>query len=74
MAWLTDATLGKMAELDAADMKYCTKLAGRLQKMGLSSRAASAALTSMIEEEAVPNGCATTPTFSLFKECIESSS
>lgn len=67
MGYLDGAVAEKIAGLHKADASACKGIATRLANMSISSAAASSALCSMIDQDAVPGKdiCAATP--SLFK-------
>lgn len=54
MKLFNDQATAAVASLDSADAAYCAKLEQRFAAMGVSSKAASDAVQSLIEADAVP--------------------
>ena len=54
MKLFNDQAAAAVASLDSADAAYCAKLEQRFAHMGISSKAASSAVQSLVEADAVP--------------------
>ena len=54
MKLFNDQATAAVASLDSADVAYCAKLEQRFAHMGISSKAASSAVQSLVEADAVP--------------------
>lgn len=54
MKLFNDQATAAVASLDSADAAYCAKLEQRFAHMGINSKAASSAVQSLIEADAVP--------------------
>lgn len=54
MKLFNDQAAAAVASLDSADAAYCAKLEQRFAAMGVSPKAASGAVQSLIEADAVP--------------------
>lgn len=68
---LNDNAIAAMDTLSGADAAYCAKLSQRFEAMGISSKAASGAICTLVEKDAVPGQTGTNPTrfpFSFFKK------
>lgn len=59
-----------IATLDSADASYCAKLEQRFAAMGVSSKEASTAVTSLVEADAVPQVGVWAALPSLFKSLL----
>lgn len=55
MKLFNDQATAAVASLDSADVAYCAKLEQRFAHMGISSKAASSAVQSLVEADAVPS-------------------
>ena len=55
MKLFNDQAAAAVASLDSADAAYCAKLEQRFAHMGISSKAASRAVQSLVESYAVPH-------------------
>ncbi len=54
MKLFNDQAAAAVASLDSADAAYCAKLEQRFAHMGINSKAASSAVQSLVEADAVP--------------------
>ena len=54
MKLFNDQATAAVASLDSADAAYCAKLEQRFAHMGINSKAASSAVQSLVEADAVP--------------------
>ena len=54
MKLFNDQATSAIADLDSADASYCAKLEQRFAHMGISSKAASDAVCSLVDADAVP--------------------
>ena len=54
MKLFNDQATAGVASLDSADAAYCAKLEQRFAHMGINSKAASSAVQSLVEADAVP--------------------
>ena len=54
MKLFNDQAAAAVASLGSADAAYCAKLEQRFAHMGISSKAASSAVQSLVEADAVP--------------------
>lgn len=54
MKLYNETATAAIANMNAADAAYCTKLEQRFANLGLSSKAASGAVVSLAEADAVP--------------------
>ncbi len=70
MKLFNETALAAIATLDPADASYCAKLEQRFANMGIGSKEASAAVTSLVEADAVPQAGVWAALPSLFKSLL----